>query len=42
MEWTNLAGKPELAKVKQELAKWLPKVDAPDSEKRPAGAAGEN
>jgi arylsulfatase A-like enzyme len=40
MEWTNLAGKPEHAKVKQELAKWLPKVDAPDSEKRPA--PGEN
>jgi arylsulfatase A-like enzyme len=42
MEWTNLAVKPELANVRLELAKWLPKVDAPDSERRPAGAAGEN
>jgi arylsulfatase A-like enzyme len=42
MEWTNLADKPEFAKVKQELAKWLPKVDAPDSPRRPAGVAGQN
>jgi len=28
-EWTNLAGKPELASVKAELAEWLPKKDAP-------------
>jgi arylsulfatase A-like enzyme len=28
-EWTNLASKPELADVKAELAKWLPKTDAP-------------
>ena len=27
-EWTNLAGKPEFATVKTELAKWLPKTDA--------------
>lgn len=33
MEWTNLASKPELAKVKAELARWLPKSDAPDSPK---------
>ena len=26
-EWTNLAGKPELAAKKAELAKWLPKID---------------
>jgi arylsulfatase A-like enzyme len=42
MEWTNLAGKPEFTKVKQQLAKWLPKSDAPDSPKRPVGASGEN
>ncbi len=28
-EWTNLAGKPELASVKAGLAKWLPDTDAP-------------
>jgi arylsulfatase A-like enzyme len=28
-EWTNLAGKLEFAPVKAELAKWLPKSDAP-------------
>lgn len=27
-EWTNLAGRPEQAAVKQELAAWLPKTDA--------------
>jgi arylsulfatase A-like enzyme len=42
MEWTNLAGKAEFKKVKQDLAKWLPKVDAPDSPKQSAGVAGEN
>jgi arylsulfatase A-like enzyme len=31
MEWTNLASKPEFAKVKAELAAWLPKTDAPDA-----------
>ena len=31
MEWTNLASKPELAQVKQDLAKWMPKVNAPES-----------
>lgn len=30
-EWTNLAGKPEFQKLKTQLAKWLPKSDAPDS-----------
>jgi arylsulfatase A-like enzyme len=28
-EWTNLAAKPEFAATKTELAKWLPKQDAP-------------
>lgn len=28
-EWTNLAGKPELAATKRELAQWLPKIDVP-------------
>jgi len=28
-EWTNFAAKPEFATVKAELAKWLPKTDAP-------------
>jgi len=27
MEWTNRAGDPELAEVKRELARWLPKVN---------------
>lgn len=31
MEWTNLAGRPEMITVKRELAKWLPRVNAPDS-----------
>ena len=31
MEWTNLASKPELAQVKQDLAKWMPKVNAAES-----------
>ena len=38
MEWTNLAAKPQYAKVKQELASWLPKTDTEDSPKRPAAA----
>ena len=33
MEWTNLASKPETAKVRAELARWLPKIDAADSVK---------
>jgi arylsulfatase A-like enzyme len=40
-EWTNLANKPETSKIKTELAKWLPKVDAPDSPLR-KGAGKEN
>lgn len=35
-EWRNLAADPELAAVKEELAKWLPEVDAP-----PMGGAEE-
>jgi len=31
MEWTNLADKPEYAKVKKDLARWLPKTNAPDA-----------
>jgi choline-sulfatase len=29
-EWTNLAGRPEHVSVKTDLAKWLPKTDAPN------------
>jgi len=28
-EWTNLAGDPECADIKQRLAQWIPKVDVP-------------
>jgi arylsulfatase A-like enzyme len=31
LEWTNLAGKPQYAKVKAELAGWLPKTNAADA-----------
>ena len=31
LEWTNLAGKPEHAGVKADLARWLPKENAPGS-----------
>jgi len=31
MEWHNLAVRPEYATVKSELARWLPRVNAPDS-----------
>lgn len=31
LEWTNLAGKPEHHAVKQELARWLPEVNAEDA-----------
>ena len=30
-EWTNLANKPEFADVKAELARWLPRTDAPSA-----------
>lgn len=28
-EWTNLAGRPELAAIVEEHKKWLPKIDVP-------------
>jgi len=31
MEWTNLADDPKYAKTKQQLAKWLPKTNVPES-----------
>ncbi len=31
LEWTNLAGKPELLSVKEDLRRWLPAVNTPDS-----------
>jgi arylsulfatase A-like enzyme len=34
LEWKNLAGEAAHAKVKQELAKWLPTVNAPDAPSR--------
>jgi hypothetical protein len=37
-EWTNLAEQPELAKVKAELSRWLPKHDEPDVPTRAGGA----
>jgi arylsulfatase A-like enzyme len=38
LEWNNLAGEPASAKVKQELARWLPKTDAaPSVRERGAG-----
>jgi len=30
LEWYNLAGNPRHADLKAELARWMPKVDAPD------------
>jgi arylsulfatase A-like enzyme len=30
-EWTNLASQPQLASVKMDLARWLPKHDEPDA-----------
>lgn len=30
LEWTNLAGRPEYASIKQDLARWLPEVNAAD------------
>jgi len=38
LEYTNLAGKPEHAARKAELAKWLPKTNTPDL---PSGGGGE-
>jgi len=36
LEWTNLAGKPEHAQLKEKLARWLPKVNADDAPQRGA------
>ncbi len=33
MEWTNLAARPELASVKEELARWLPERNVPQVER---------
>jgi arylsulfatase A-like enzyme len=37
MEWTNLASQPQYAQVKAELAKWLPKQEAPAGPARQRG-----
>jgi arylsulfatase A-like enzyme len=37
MEWTNLAGKPELAPIKAELARFMPKINAPDAGPKEGG-----
>lgn len=38
LEWRNLAGKPEHAAVKKELARWMPSADAPNAPvERPRG-----
>jgi arylsulfatase A-like enzyme len=39
LEWTNLAGKPELAEIKARMATWMPTEDAPDKGK---GGPNEN
>lgn len=39
-EWTNLADRPEFAEVKAELAKWLPKTDAPTLKRKAKGSKG--
>lgn len=36
-EWTNVAASPDHAKAKRELAKWLPKKDAPDAPREGKG-----
>ena len=33
LEWTNLASESKYAKVKKDLAKWLPKTDVPEVRK---------
>jgi len=38
MEWTNLADKPRYASVKEELAAWLPKINAKDAPHHKAAA----
>jgi arylsulfatase A-like enzyme len=41
MEWTNLAGKSELAPIKAELARFIPRTNTPDAGPR-ANAAGDD
>ncbi len=36
-EWTNLAARPELARVKEDLARWLPQHDEPDAPRQAGG-----
>jgi hypothetical protein len=31
MEFTNLAGNPKLARVKKQIAEWLPKTNVPEA-----------
>lgn len=40
-EWTNLAARPELAAVKADLARWLPKHDEPDAPTRAEEGPGD-
>lgn len=37
LEWKNLAGQADAGNVKEQLRRWLPKHDAPESEVRSAG-----
>lgn len=41
-EWTNLAGRPEMAAKKAELARWLPQHNEADAPKSQGGAELEN
>ena len=41
MEWTNLAGRPELAPVKAGLARFMPTTNTPDAGPR-ANASGKD
>jgi hypothetical protein len=38
LEWNNLAKRPEYARQKEEMARWLPKVnkEPPDAQKKKA------
>jgi arylsulfatase A-like enzyme len=42
LEWKNLAKDAKFASVKEDLAKWLPKVNAPDAPKEKAAADDED
>lgn len=39
-EWTNLAGNPQYAKIKDRLARWLPNENVPDAPKRKSQRGG--